>query len=130
MIVYLIVDPTSKPVIKQEFATMEEAQAALPPFKAQVLTNNLNRFSINVVTQVPAGETWSLVVGEDYPENGDYRVFNQNTGQHETFTSFSQAVARNLELQQQWITEIFANQPTVIDPDAVVNIPTEGTQTL
>jgi hypothetical protein len=129
MIIYYIFNPYQDPVVKQEFATLEQAQTALPALKAQVLIEQVNRFSINVVTQVSAGEQWDLVVGEDYPENGDYRVFNQNTGQHEPFTSFSQAKAREVELENEFIDNSFASQPVEENTQAI-EIPTEGTQTL
>ena len=129
MIIYYIFDPYQEPRVEQEFPTLEEAQAALPALKAQCLAGQLYRFSINVVTQVSAGEKWELVVGEDYPENGEYRVFNGNTGQHEPFTSFSQAKARETELETEFINDSFSGQPVEKDTEAV-QIPTEGTETL
>jgi hypothetical protein len=129
MIIYYIFNPYQNPIVKQEFATLEEAQAALPALKAQTLADQIYRFSINMVTQVSKGEKWDLVVGEDYPENGDYRVFNQNTGQHEPFTSFSQAKARETELENEFIDSSFGGQPGREDTEAI-EIPTEGTQTL
>jgi hypothetical protein len=82
----------------KHFELEADAQAALPLAQSAFLNQESYRFNIALVVTEGENTTW-MAAQESDPESGEYKVFNNMTGQYEDFASLSSAKARNEELK-------------------------------
>jgi len=110
----------------QVFDTEAEAQAALPVAQAAFLEREGYRFSMVVVVVDGNNTTWRNAVESD-ADDGDYRVFNQWTGQHEPVSTKAAAQARVQELKAAFLVEAGLDKvyEYVPPPAPAPTIPTE-----
>ncbi len=87
------------------YETEAEAQAALPAAQTAFLAQESHRFSLVYVEVNGNNTVWRNALDAD-PEDGNYQVFNHNTGQHEAFDNKADACARMQELKTQFIADV------------------------
>lgn len=93
----------------QIFEVEAEAQAALPAAQAAFLTREDYRFSLALVEVNGNNTVWRNSTDADL-ENGDYRVFNHNTGQYESFANKSAAQSRIQELKSLLLADVWLDK--------------------
>lgn len=98
---FTVFDSTQGP---QHFVLEADAQSALVSAQAAFLEREAFRFSISIVVVDGNNTTWRLAETSDQ-EDGDYRVFNHNTGGYELFTKLSLAQERMGELKLQLLVD-------------------------
>jgi len=106
------------------FSVEADAISRAEEITAHIMELQAARFNIIYVEKFAAGENWTAVTDES-PEYGAYRVFISETGLHETYTSKSEAFARNEELKDAFKATI-TQVPVLTDYQPV----TTGTQEL
>jgi len=89
---------------RRHFELWADAQAALGPAQSAFIERESYRFSVAVVVVEGSNTTWRTM-GPDDAEDGDYRVFNHNTGGYEEFSKLSLANARMEELKAQLLVD-------------------------
>ena len=106
------------------FSVEADAISRAEEITAHIMELQAARFNIIYVEKFAQGENWTAVT-DDSPEYGSYRVFISETGLHETYTSKSEALARNQELKDAFKATI-TQVPVLADHQPV----TTGTQEL
>ena len=108
----------------ESFDTMEEAEARLSIVKADYLKQEEYRFSVAKEVVEGNNTTWTAANLETDTEDYVYQVFNHNTGLHEAIPSLSQAKARNHELKDKFISEVFAGAVSGYEePQSIPSMP-------
>jgi len=106
------------------FLTEADAVARADELTAHIMEMQAARFNIIYIEKFAEGENWGDVT-DSSPEKGTYKVFISETGLHETYTSKTEAFARNQELKDAFKATI-TQVPVLADPQPV----TSGTQEL
>ena len=83
----------------------ELANAKLAENRDAYLKQEESRFSVAKITVVGNDTTWSNADLDNDPEDAEYQVFNQYTGQHEILPSLSLAKSRKQEIINQFTIE-------------------------
>lgn len=81
------------------------ARAALTSIKSNYLEQEKSRFTICKITVSGNDTVWSEADLINDPEYGEYRVFNQYTGQHESIGSLTLARMRRDEIINNFTIE-------------------------
>lgn len=98
---FTVFDKTQGP---QHFEFLADAQVALASAQAAFLEREGYRFSVAIVVVDGNNTTWRLSEPFDQ-EDGDYRVFNHNTGGYEQFSKRSIANIRVDQLKVQLLVD-------------------------
>lgn len=93
----------------------ELANAKLAENRDAFLKQEEYRFSVAKITVVGNDTTWSNADLDNDPEDAEYQVFNQYTGQHEILPSLSTAKARKQEIINQFTIEWEIDAWVVVD---------------
>lgn len=112
----------------ESFDTIEEAEARLVVVKSDYIQQEAYRFP--VAKEVVSGNdtTWMAADFETDAEDYVYQVFNHNTGLHEAVPSLSQAKARNQELKDHFLSQVFASGVTEYEDPQLPTIPSTTLQ--
>jgi hypothetical protein len=110
--------------VPEFFLVEADAVARAEEITAYIMEVQAARFNIIYVEKLAQGENWTTVT-EESPEDGTYRVFISETGLHETYTSKTEAFARNQALKDAFKATI-TQVPVLADPQPT----TTGTQEL
>ena len=99
----------------------ELANSKLADNQATYLKQEESRFSVAKITVVGNDTTWGNADLNNDPEDAEYQVFNQYTGQHEILPSLSTAKARKQEIINQFTIECGLDAWVVVDaiPDLI-----------
>lgn len=81
------------------------AQQKLNEYTIAYIQQEALRFHIAKIEHNDVGEVWHNL-GVNEPENADYRVLNQYTGEYTAVTTLADAVALAEERKQQFITDL------------------------
>lgn len=111
---YLVSNPTTGEQF--EIKDLNEAKIKLAEVKAAVLVSENYRFTVAKETVNGNDTTWSNADLDNDPEDHTYHVFNTFTGQHELASSLSAAKAKQLELKEQFATELGLNGEPQLKP--------------
>jgi hypothetical protein len=113
-VTYLVIQPITGQQF--EIEDLNEAKTKLAEIKAEVLASEDYRFTVAKETVNGNDTTWSNADLENDPEDNNYYVFNTFTGQHELLTSLSLVKARQLELKEQFATNLNLNGEPRLKP--------------
>lgn len=91
------------------------ANAKLAENKNAYLKQEESRFSVAKITVVGNDTTWDNADLDNDPEDAEYQVFNQYTGQHEILPSLSLAKARKQEIINQFTIECGLDAWVIVD---------------
>jgi len=106
--------------------TLELANARIVEIEAEVLAANIGRFNVIQTIDSANGTMW-VTPSDNSQEDGTYMVFNSNFGTHENIKGRTVAFARNQELKDAFVAELFQTPQEYVAP---VQPTTKGTQTL
>ena len=121
----LIYQINNKITSEFDYAETEElANAKLIENRDALVAREMFRFSVAKVTVEGFNTTWDNADLENDSEDGQYQVFNQNTGQHEQYSLLSEAKNR----QQELINLFVAGNG--LDAWRILNAPPEPTNTV
>lgn len=115
--IYLVIHP----ITGEHFEFVDDLNAARAKkreVKASVIASEMHRFT--VVKEITSGEdvTWAPVNLDEETVDGQFRVFNTFTGQHEPFESLSGAKDRRQQLIDGFVNDLGLNDEP-IDKEAL-----------
>lgn len=98
----LLLDPAAF----ERFDTKELAESRLQEICNQFLLREKNRFHVVKVTTNEVGEIWSDADIDNDPEEGNYKVLDQNTGLYDPFSNLTEVKADILLKKQKFIESV------------------------
>lgn len=108
------------------------ATQKLSEMREAVLVQESYRFVASKVVVDGNDTTWTSADLDQEDGEGDYRVFNQFTGEYEAFPSASSARVRFAELKQEFLASVGLSEFNVVDalPARFAEPVVSGTQSL
>ncbi len=110
--IYLVIHP----ITGEHFEFVDDLNAARAKkreVKASVIASEMHRFTS--VKEITSGEnvTWVPVNLDEETVDGQFRVFNTFTGQHEPYSSLTEAKTRRQELIDGFVHELRLNDEPI-----------------
>ena len=96
----------------ETFKTREEAESRLNVVKQEYIEQESYRFPVAKEIVDGNNTTWMAADLNNDVEDYIYQVFNHNTGLHEQVSSLTAAKARNQELKDSFLVDVFSNAIT------------------